>query len=72
MRNIVEALFNESSYSPHSIIGINEQTSPQGPEALWAIKARASRMAKLRERGNVFGEENGCADILSRCNPLSL
>lgn len=33
-RNIVEALFNESSYSPHSIIGINEQTSPQGPEAL--------------------------------------
>lgn len=33
-RNIVEALLDESSYSPHSIIGINEQTSPQGPEAL--------------------------------------
>ncbi len=55
-RNIVEASLDESSYSPHSIIGINEQTSPQGPEALWSIKALSSRMENLRERGNFLGK----------------
>lgn len=55
-RNIVEALLDESSYSPHSIMGINEQTSPQGPEALWSIKALSSRMVNLREWGNFGGK----------------
>lgn len=64
-RHIVEALPDESSYRPHGIIGINEQTSPQGPAALWSITALSSRMVHLIKPGNFWGGKNGCADILS-------
>lgn len=62
---MLAALLDESSYSPHSIIGINEPPSSQVPEALWSIKALSSQMVNLRQRGNFREREWLCWHPLS-------